>query len=206
MNKTTYWVYRTKHYQYKNKLVRAELIDPDPHSLSEDYVDKGFKSPLQSEPYLIDLKPIFRVNKDWSHPDNYAGAYGFDLYSERLIGLMNELGVKNEKFPAKMVDNKGNKIKDLTYFVFHSLEGIQDAMDEGKSKWTGDYKVGIPTLVLDYDKFVHRPIFVIDKLYCTLMRDDLKKEIEKREITGFEFLSPEKYTSGSYGLVLKFED
>ena len=206
MKKIKYWVYRTKSYVYEKTIVQAQLIDPDSHSLSSDYSNKGFRSPRQNEPYSFDLKVVYKVRKNWLQPDNYAESYGFNLYSKRLVDLINEFGVKNETFPAKMVDEDGTGLKGLNYFVFHSLEGVQNAMDEQKSGWTGDWHVGIPTLILDYNQFEHRPIILVDKIYVPLMRDDLKKEIERREITGFGFLSPERYKSGSYGFPPDFED
>jgi len=79
-------------------------------------------------------------------------------------------------------------------------------MDEEQSEWMGDCDVGIPRLVLDCSKFEHRPVFLCNHIYVPLMRDDLKQAIQCQRITGFGFLKPERYRSGSYGFPPDFDD
>lgn len=202
-----YWIYRTRAFEWGNEIVQARLISPSPDLLMEQYASKGFRSPMQDEPYhLDDVDFVYQINPTHPAPDNHLDSFGFALYSERLVELMDSFGVKFEVFPVTMVDKHRNIQDHLKYFIFHSLEGVLDAMDEERSGWTGDHDIGIPRLVLDYTKFEHRPIFKCNHIYVPLMRDDLKKEIQHQGITGFSFLKPERYRSGSYGFPPDFDD
>lgn len=194
-----YWVYQTHVSTWRNQYVQAKLIDPVPRSLNERYGAHGFRSPRQHEPYNVNLALTYQINPKHPHPDNYFESAGFTLYSERLVRLMKSFDVKAEIFPATMVDKLGNIQTHLRYSVFHSLEGLQDAMDEERSEWTGDRDVGIPRLVLDLKKFEHRPLFLCNYIYVPLLRDDLKQDIQGQALTGLGFLKPEHYRSGSYG-------
>ena len=202
-----YWLYNHKVFAWRNQYVQAKLITKPTHERIL-HVDCGFgfKSLIQNEPYGVDLKLTYQVNPKHPHPDQYFETHSFTLYSERLLNLLKDFGVKFELFPVTMVDKNGQELSHLHYSVFHSLEGLIDAMDDVASEWQGDTKIGVPRLVLDYNKFEPRPLFVCDKVYCRLMRDDLKQEIRRQGITGFEFLSPEKFRSGKYGSVATYED
>ncbi len=205
-----YWIYQTEYQVYGVQYIRAKLITPSRYQDNKFYYGEGrdetwIKSSQQYEPYGVDLKLTYQVNPKHQHPDNYAASHGFTLFSERLIQLMEEFGVNSEKFPVKIVDKQGEELMDLKYFVFHSFEKVLPAMDEQKSKWI-DRDQGIPSLVLDLNYFEHRPIFLCNHLYIHLMRDDLKQEINQRSITGFGFLDPAKYKSGSFGIATDFND
>lgn len=205
--KVKYWVYRTRIYECNNEIVQANLIKPPPDSLIEQYSSLGFKSPMQDEPYnLKKVEFVYQINPKHPAPDNYLDSFGFSLYSKRLVELMDSFGVKFESFPVKMVDERGRLQKHLKYFIFHSLEGVLDAMDEKRSEWRGDYDIGVPRLVLDYNRFEHRPIFKCNHIWVPLMRDDLKREIQEQGISGFSFLSPERYRSGRYGFPPDFNE
>lgn len=201
-----YWVYRTHIFTWRNQYVQAKLISPPARSLVEQYGQYGFRSALQDEPYGVALALTYQIDPRHPHPDHYFQSASFTLFSERLVKLMQSFGVKAEVFPVTMVDKEGNNQAQLKYFVFHSLEGVLDAMDKEASQWTGDYDIGIPRLVLDHTKFDHRPIFKCNHIYVPLMRDDLKQEIRRQGITGFDFLAPERYRSGSYGPTPEFDD
>ena len=201
-----YWIYQTHIYVWHNNYVQAKLIKPHPHSLVNNYGQFGFKNPMQDEIYGVDLQLTYQINQKHPHPDNYFENAGFKLYSEKLVKVMQSYRVKAEYFSVFMVDDQGISLLDLSYSVFHSLEGILAAMDEEKSGWIGNHDVGIPNLVLDYTKFQHRPMFLCNHIYLPLMRDDLKQEIEHQGITGFDFIKPERYNSGSYGQILDFDE
>ena len=74
-------------------------------------------------------------------------------------------------------------------------------MDKQKSDWKGDFRIGIPRLILDYSLFVHRPIILSADIHVKLIRDDVRKSIERERITGFAFLDPEKFHSGRFGIL-----
>lgn len=201
-----YWVYQKRIRYWRNQCVQAKLVQPRPKTLRERYGALGFRDPMQDEPYGVDLVLTYQINPKHPHPDNYFESNGFTLHSKRLVDLMQSFDVKAEVFPVKMVDRDGNAQPGLEYFVFHSFEGVLEAMDEELSEWTGDGDVGIPRLVLDETKFQHRPIFLCNHIYIPLMRHDLKQEIQRQGITGFAFLAPEQYRSGSYGFPPEFDD
>lgn len=201
-----YWVYRTRVYEWRSEIVQAKLISPPTHQLVDRHSVGGLHSPHQDEPYGVELDLVYRVNTKHLSPDNYLDSFGFSLYSERLVHLLSSFGVSSEVFPVTMVDTLGSVQHHLRYFVFHSLEGVLDAMDEEKSEWAGDHDLGIPRLVLNSESFEHRPIFLCNHIYVPLMRDDLKQEIRRQGITGFAFLAPERYRSGSYGFPPDFDD
>lgn len=201
-----YWLYRTHVYSWRNQSVQAKLISPPTHQRSQFDCGYGFISPRQDEPYGLDLVLTYQVNPKQSHPDNYYDSAGFSLFSKRLVELMQTFEVKAEVFPVRMVDNTGTVLSELNYFIFHSLEGVLPAMNDIESGWTGDYRIGIPRLVLDESKFAHRPIFKCNHIYVPLMRDDLKQAIQNHGITGFDFLALEKYRSGKHGTVTKYDD
>ena len=174
-----YWVYQTHIFTYGVQYVRAKLITPDRYEDNKFYYGKGkdevwIKSSQQYEPYSVNLKLTYQVNPKHRCPDNYYASHGFTLFSEKLIQLMEEFGVRFEKFPVKMVDKSGVELKDLKYFVFHSFEKVLPAMDEKKSQWKNRDQ-GVSSLVLDLGNFEHRPVFLCNHLYVQLMRDDLKQ-------------------------------
>jgi hypothetical protein len=205
MEKRMYWVYEVQTFTWRNQLVHAQLETPPPQRAHKGDCGYGFPSPLQDAPYGINLDFTFTVNPKHPHPDNYANGTGFTLFSDRLIQVMRNYQVNFESFPVRMVDQNNRELQDLHYAIFHSLEGKKDAMDKEKSGWQGNPRIGIPRLVLDYDIFDQRPLFICDTLYIKLIRDDLKKAIEQKLITGFSFIEPEKFHSGKYG-VLRFSD
>ena len=201
-----YWVYQKRIYYWRNQCVQAKLVQPQPKTLREQYGALGFRDPMQDELYGVNLALTYQVNPKHPHPDNYFESAGFTLFSKRLVDLVQSFEVKAEVLPVAVVDKEGRAQSDLEYFVFHSLEGVLEAMDEEKSGWTGDHDTGIPRLVLDYASFEHRPIFLCNHIYVPLMRNDLKQAIEREQITGFGFLKAERYHSGSYGFPPDFDD
>ena len=201
-----YWIYTTDVLTWRNQYVQAKLISPLPRDLIDRYGKYGYRSGLQDEPYGADIELTYQIDVRHPHPDNYFQSASFSLYSARLIELMLSFGVNAEVFPATMVDKDGTVQPQLEYFIFHSLEGVIDAMDEAASQWTGDHDVGIPRLVLDYERFEHRPIFKCNHVYVQLMHDDVRQEIRRQRITGFSFLAPQRFRSGSYGSMPEFDD
>lgn len=201
-----YWLYRTHINSWNDQEVIAKLVTPAPHLWSENDYGFGFKSPRQNEPYGVELSLTYQVNSQYPHPDNYADGSGFTLNSKRLIDLFRSFDIRFESFPITMIDEQERALPHLDYYIFHSLEGVIDAMDEEKSEWLGDWKIGIPRLVLDEAKFELRPIFKCNHIYVQLMRDDLKQAIRQQGITGFDFLAPQRFRSGSYGSRPDYDD
>lgn len=195
---TKYWIYRTKKAYINDEPVQAQLIKPIPKDLTKIYEGSSFSDPMQFDPYGVDLDLTFQINPDFPIMDNLYQGAGFRLYSQELIDIMNEFGVKSEVLPVKIVGLEGKVVTDFSHQLFHSLEGVQPAMDEEKSDWTGDFHTGVPKLVLDFSKFDNRPLLICNNIYVPLMRDDLKQAIEEKGITGFEFQDPADYKSGKF--------
>jgi hypothetical protein len=202
--RSVYWIYRTRIYAWRNQPVQAKLARPLPNQIKEVYSAFGFRDPMQNEPYGADLQLVFQVNPKHPHPDNYFNDVGFQLYSAYLVDLLQGFDVRAEAFPVMTIDKSGNELRNLTYFVYHPLEGVLPAMDEEKSGWTGDRDEGIQSLILDYSKFEPRPLFYCNHIYVPLMRDDLKRAIEQSGITGFDFFRPESYHTGQNRSLLNF--
>lgn len=201
-----YWIYRTRTHLWRNRLVEARLIEPEPRLLRQAYSSATFRSPTQMDPYGVDLHLTYQVRTQAPHPDLYPEWTGFSVCSHRLIRLMKEFGVYHESFPITMVDQHGNVQSQLDYGVFHCLEGVLPAMDEEGSEWSGADDIGIPRLLLDLAAFEHRPMFYCNHVFVPLMHDDLKQAIERVGITGIGFLRPENYISGRYGIAPAYEE
>lgn len=193
-----YWVYRSKTYMWHNQYVMAQIVEPPTQNKKMPY---GIQSPLQLHPYETSPHLTFHINPKHPHPDFYSSGSGFRLFSKRLVDLMSEYEVRFESFPVTMVNKDGQIQQDLDHYIFHSLEGLIDAMDKEASGWQGSAGIGVPRLILDPARFEHRPIFICADVYVDLMRDDLRQEIDKRNMTGFEFFKPEDFTTGRYGVL-----
>ena len=200
-----YCLYKTHVYTWRNQYVQARLISPPTHQANNTDCGFGFANPLQEQPYGVNLLLKYQVNSKHPYPDNYYETAGFRLYSERLIDLLVSASTKCEIFPAVLVDTTGEEVTVHRYYVFHSLEGTIDAMDEIRSEWAGSRKTGVPRLIIRED-IVKRPLFVCDKIFVELMRNDLKESIRARSITGFDFLNPSRFRSGIYGSRPHYDD
>jgi len=194
-----YWIYQKDILARRNRPVQAKLIEPLARDLRSLYGPRGFRSPMQPEPYGVDLRLTYRVNPRDPHPDNYFESAGFNLYSNRLAALLDAFGVRAERFPARLLDKDGNELSHLSYHVYHITEGIIDAMDREASGWVGDDEASVRTLVLNVGGFEPRPIFTCVGVYVNLMREDVRRAILDAGLTGFRWLDPALYRSGQYG-------
>ncbi|MDD3648442.1 MAG: DUF4274 domain-containing protein [Candidatus Dojkabacteria bacterium] len=197
---TEYWLYGSEFLSYKNAYVQARLISTT-KTVTKDGISSFsygsgknailLRSPLQEEPYAGDPKLVYEVNPKHPRPDNYKDSHGFTLYSKRLIDLMREFKVDSEYFPVKIVDREGNVLVDYDYYVFHPLMKTIDALDNAKTKWSGDRYEKHNGIYLDMSKLKDRPpLFLLADMYRPFMRNDLKEAIRKRGIAGFRFLHP----------------
>lgn len=201
-----YWVYRSRTFYWHSQPVQAKLYQPDREALRNYKQAGSFRSPMQIEPYGVDFKFTYLVNPKHPFPDHYVENYGFSLYSARLVSLLESFQVKAETFPTRLVDSQGQEGSGQAYSVFHLLEGVLPAMDEQRSQWTGDANIGIPKLVINLEAFEHRPMFTLNHLFLPMIRDDVKKALQHEKITGFEFLRPEHYHSGKFGMLFEWDE
>ncbi len=201
-----YWLYQKNILARRNRPIQARLLDPPPDALRTRYAENGFRDPMQPEPYGVDLHFTYRVNPRDSHPDNYFESSGFNLYSERLVGMLDSFGVRAESFPVKLVDKDGSQLSGLKYRIYHLLEVFIDALDREASGWSDEAGGGVARLVLDWGAFEPRPLFTCRGVYVNLMRDDVRQAIRDAGLTGFRWLDPALFHSGKYGLPPPFEE
>jgi hypothetical protein len=214
-NNPKYFCFRTHSLLHKGrKAIDLELLKPPVKVengfsyYGEEGWTSGIRSPLMMEPYGVDLKIGFKTHDEWEHPDNYPTFAGFQVYSERLVNLMYEFDVKFEAFPVALFNQEGEKLEDLKYYIFHHLEGNLDAINLGKSEsFTDKYgDTKYKKVVLDYSKFEPRPLFFMNGIYTSVMREDVRQAIKDRGMTGFGFLDLDKYDVSEYGLMMDYDD
>ncbi len=203
---TEYWIYRTMTHTYGQQEIVAKLATLSGREENKVYYGEGaekvyFRSPQQKEPYNVDLKLTFMVNPKHKTVDNYVTYTGFSLFSKRLVELVREFGVKFETFRVVMIDKEGNELPDMEYYAFHLLEPNWDVVDLEASGW--DEEMLKAKQLVFKENIDYKPVMaVLDYLFLTVMRDDLKQEINKRGYTGFGFLHPKKYREG----IVPYED
>jgi len=212
---TKFWVFRTMLGSYGQAYVQAELKTPNYfadgiHWYGEGDDRVGIKTDRESESYGVNLKLTYSVNPKHNHPDSYSENHGLDLYSDRLIDLLHEVGVDFESFPVKMIDRQGNELPELKYSVFHLLNANEYGLiDLDASGWIEDEEYGergVNGIVLKEGYIVKNKMFHPAPLFCNMMTDDLRKLINERGITGFKFLHPLRYKSGKFGFSPNYDD
>lgn len=90
--------------------IASEVPDPKPDWWAAKPIHDAF-------PVLT-----FTYRADMALPDNVKNGTIFDLYSSRLIALIQAAGVRFETFPALIVDKKTKQVLSDTYQIFHLLE------------------------------------------------------------------------------------
>ncbi len=200
-----YWAFESSVTYWRRQMVQAELITPPSRPRSAADCGYGFRAPMQPDPYGVNLWLTYRVNPRHPHPDNYLESFGFLLFSERLVQLLAAFGVQHEAFPVTIVD-RHDRVLPLRYSVFHLLNGAVEALDYEASGWQDDGSRSVARIALNEQRTEERPLFLLKPLYVRLMRDDLRQAIRRQGITGFRFLDPGRYRSGSYGLPPEYTD
>lgn len=127
--------------------------------------------------------------------DNLFTGTILELYSDRLVKMLEEAGIRFEIFPARVVEaSTGKKVK-VNYRIFHLLEKypaldkkLSDIDDE-----TGD----IRKLVIS-KKYLRlkKPLFRIEGAEdIVLIHRELKDLLESQNITGCEYTLVDEYRS-----------
>ncbi len=132
--------------------------------------------------------------------DNYYTGTEFALYSERLVAIMADLGVRYEVFPATLTDHKTGETLSCKYKVFRLLE-THAAVDKAKSVYR-IRQFGTESVPL-IDKLVLSPSFLEKNIPLTriqehysmiLMHKDIKTVLDKAEITGCLYTPVEDFS------------
>lgn len=204
-NSPKYWVFSSASKAYRNqdispRVVAAEYKDlkiTDDKEVRELVYAMHSAKPGPDKDYIY----TFQIDKRWPTFDVYAVGYGRggELYSERTAEILEKFNVVVKRYPVKFVDKEGAQLDMPPYFLLKLVEPYLDALNEEASLFTGSRSIGIKRIILDGEKTNNEPIFVLKKLFCTLMRDDLVQEIFKEKITGFWFVEAENWHTGKYG-------
>jgi hypothetical protein len=176
---------------------------------------RGKELVINSEPLLRACEPhwwlaqpfvtkpeVFRIILSNNAPlaDNLYVSSGIDVYSETLIQLMDNFGVKFELIDTSLVFKSGlPNSESKRHKAFHLLE-IEDAIDvelsDIKISKSGKSIESIRKLVLKNDIFVRQPpmfrlAMAID---LVVINSQLKKSIEQTGLTGCLFTPLENWS------------
>ncbi len=181
-----YFVFRAELKSWHNKtlLARSEplLRDCEPHW--------WLAEPLTKKPQR------FKFLIDGSGPkfDNYNCGSGIDMYSQRMLDILEQHGVNSESIPSDVFDLKSRVQLDLNYSAFHLLEK-HESIDLKNSELVFDtedaeFIIEIKKLELKQEILdMQRPLLRIAEFYCfVLIHQSLKSSLETSGITGCQFI------------------
>lgn len=189
-----YFVLRPKLQSWRNKNLIASseplLAACKPHWwLAQPLVQK----PNAFKFYIDGKAPIF---------DNYNCGSGIDMYSHRLVDVIDAFDIKYEAFPSTVSDKKTGKVLDLDYFAFHLLE-ILPAIDRSKSELVYDEEnpesiAAVKKMVLseeciEQQRLLFRPA---EFFAFVLIHEKLKSEFEAHSITGCQYTPLNEFSVG----------
>jgi hypothetical protein len=121
---------------------------------------------------------VFSVYPQVSRYDNYpVVTTGIELYSQRLLTILAQAGVRFQSFPAILVDVESNAIISTNYAVFHLLE-CYPAIDIEQSTAT---HLILTTAFLHHARPLFRPAEAFNRMF---IRQDLRTQLQEEEITG----------------------
>lgn len=146
-------------------------------------------------PMLSQLPPVsFVVKPEWDFPDNFLTETIFDLYSSKLIKILDNAKIGFEAFPASLVDEVGNDLR-VEYRIFHLLEKYS-CLDRKLSEINLEM-LEIKKIVLDKEFLSSKKLlFRVEELsHIVLVHQDLKDALERQGITGCEYTLLSEYRS-----------
>jgi hypothetical protein len=166
---------------WKKEVIHAKIISKIPPTLPHWW---------KALPQTKSLPLIeFEVKDEWNLPDNLFTGTIFDLYSNKLINIINNSKVQFEIFSTKIKNHR----KENDYKIFHLLEKYSCINRELSDI---DYHtLKIRKLVLK-ESFLRRDkkMFRIRTLeHIVLISDDLKNKLQENKITGCEYIPLENF-------------
>jgi hypothetical protein len=186
-----YFIFDAKLLSYKGSNVQAKLLNPLDWETGLKW-RYGNSTPLQ---LLSDDLPVFRfeVKQHGPQPDNYWTGAGVDLFSERLIRLLDQSAVQYQSFITEIQERSTTRRVLDSYKVFRPLE-VFPLINLHQSIISDD-GARIKKLVLDQEIQQEGPIMFLDSNFRELLfvRDDLKLKIEQQTITGCRFRTIDEY-------------
>ena len=111
-----YFVFRHAIRSFRNQTIQAKIQKTIPEIQPHWWDCKPLSTPLSSI--------TFAINRNWPLPDNFFTGNLLDLYSSRMIALLNEAGVKFETFSTEIIDSKTEAVLPVSYEIFHLLESF----------------------------------------------------------------------------------
>lgn len=178
-----YFVLQPDIRSWRNRVVQAELVGERP--LVRPHWWEGL-------PLIAPLPPtVWAVRPKAPTPDNFFTGCEFDLYSERLVEIIQQAGIAFEAFPASLVDHKTGAALPLAYRVFHMLE-LHPALDARRSIVS---ERGFERLVLtEAAQRSGAPLFRVEDFeHLILIRDDFKARWDAAGITGCRYTPIDQY-------------
>jgi len=188
-----YWTFRSKMVAWNDEDVYAEIIkDPYPPLHKPDW--------WGNEP-IPEPKPEFHFSINPKAPmlDNYSTGTIYYIFSKKLIDVLSEMGVNFEIFPTLLFQKGKKKELNIDYKVVRLLE-MSDALDSDLSDYVYTSYLGkeYPQL----DKIVLKTSFIKENIPMTrlqsdldlvIINDDLKKELERKQISGCRYQKVDDY-------------
>ncbi|WP_027892574.1 imm11 family protein [Calidithermus chliarophilus] len=183
-----YFIFESSYDELQEEADVAQAVD-----LPESFHEFVWNRLWRAEPIGPDFPALaFSVNPTTHLLDNHVTDTGDGIYSERLIQLLKETGVKHEAFPVKVVNRATGEVLRVKYYWFHLLEQA-DAFDRSKSNITPSGKVKGLKISKLFD-VANLPIFRDANLpQIVLVRDSLRQLLDKSGITGCSYLDIESY-------------
>ena len=193
-----YFVFHSDLRSYKNGSVLAKLLMS---SLCDPLAPNVYLKWDRAE-HLVPIEPPrpsfrFEVRKKVAHPDNYWNGASRELYSERLLAIMQDTGVRYETFDAEICERNSDVRVLEDYRVFRLIETFplvdpEQTVEEGN--------IIIRKMALRSEFAVEPPPIFLDEnyRYLTFVNSDLRKLIEERNITGCSFRTIDQYVAETW--------
>ena len=137
-----------------------------------------------------DLTVTFEVTPQTYLPDILKNNTHFHIYSQRLIDLLSNIGLKFETFETVAIDRDSKEVLPLDYKVFRLLEA-ENAVDLERSDIRGekfkDYRYRHLVVRENFPSSNKLMFREINFQTLTLIHETLKQELEEAQITGCSF-------------------
>jgi hypothetical protein len=169
-----YFVFKHEIKSWRNYIIMAEIVGNLPSYQPHWWYCEPVTPPLPRVQFAISGKAPL--------PDNLPSGTEFELYSPRLMNLMDEGGVRFERFSTVMLDRKTKVELPVQYKIFHLLE-CYPALDREQSV---RLQYGWQKIVLTEDCYrANRLLFRVEEARgIVLIHEDLKACLEDAGITG----------------------
>jgi hypothetical protein len=182
-----YTVVKSELRTWRNRILQAEIQLQGAFPETHPHWWAGIPLTVLPPPDLT-----FAVSAKGPMLDNYFTGNEFDLYSERLIALLREAGVRFETFPATIVDRKTKEPLSVRYEVFHLLE-VHPALEVYETT-SEDSLAEQLELVAEKWQAHQRPFFRAQEAEdIVLIHRTLRQHLEAEGITGCRFTPVEEY-------------